>query len=410
MAMGGADVGWAKSPLEAMGDNPAGLGFLTQNEFDLGGVGASANGRFSKPSAHSSGSLNENPEGLPEGALGIPLGHSPISVGISFIPESMLLADWKYRDPPGGLGGTISYGDQTDKSEILVLRSAIGVGIKLGSQLSAGLSFGAVYNKNELNAPYVFQNVHPAGDSGLDGAKTLLDLDTSGFGWNAQLGLLYRPMDNLQFGLSYQNKYTVVTTGTASGNAYAQFPPNPPGSSATAFHYNAEVDNTFPDQVSLGGSWKFLPGWRLAAQVDWIDWANSFNTLPVKLSNGGGAVGSAYPTLQDYIPLNWKSEFVYRVGLEYAVTQNFFVRGGYAYGGSPVPDSTLTPMTAVIMENTITAGLGYRWRACEFDLAYQYDLPADQHVATSSLLSGEYSNSSTRVSINWLALTMNVKF
>jgi hypothetical protein len=49
MAMGGADVGWAQGPLAAMGDNPAGLGFLTGHEFDLGGVGASADGKFDKP-------------------------------------------------------------------------------------------------------------------------------------------------------------------------------------------------------------------------------------------------------------------------------------------------------------------------------------------------------------------------
>src|SRR5579862_1433019 len=36
MAMGGADVAWAAGPLGAMGENPAGLGFLTKPQFDLG--------------------------------------------------------------------------------------------------------------------------------------------------------------------------------------------------------------------------------------------------------------------------------------------------------------------------------------------------------------------------------------
>jgi long-chain fatty acid transport protein len=75
-----------------------------------------------------------------------------------------------------------------------------------------------------------------------------------------------------------------------------------------------------------------------------------------------------------------------------------------------VPDSTLTPMTAAIMENTITAGIGYRWRMCQFDLAYQCDLPDRQNVGTSQLLAGEYSNSSTKAYINWFALTMRVNF
>src|SRR5580698_4595508 len=117
MAMGGADVGWAQSPLEAMGDNPAGLGFLSGYEFDLGGVMASADGKFSKPTANSSGDLNSDLQGLPEGALGMKLGNLPVSVAISCIPESMLLGDWHYPDPPGALGhpdSGVSYGDQED--------------------------------------------------------------------------------------------------------------------------------------------------------------------------------------------------------------------------------------------------------------------------------------------------------
>jgi long-chain fatty acid transport protein len=408
MAMGGTDVAWARSPLEAMGDNPAGLGFLTENEFDLGGVGAIPSGSFSKSSTDSNGSLNDGVTGFPEAALGVPIPKTPVTVGVSFIPQAMLLANWGYRDPTNTLG--ISYGNQTDKSEILALRSALGVGIHLGSKFSLGLSLGAIYNQNELVTPYVFQNANPAA---LNGAKTLLDLNTSGWGWNAQVGMIYRPLTNLQFGLSYQNQYTVHSHGTASGNAYAQFGLGQ-GSSASAFHYNAEVDNTFPNEIDLGGSWKFLPKWRLAAEVDWIDWADAFDSLPVKLTDGTGATGSqpspAGPAINDNIPLNWKSEFVYRAGLEYEVAKNLFLRAGYSYGNSPVPDSTLTPMTAAIMENTITAGVGYQWHDWSLDLAYQCDLPATQHVGTSDLRDGEYSNSSTRVSIQWLALTVGVKF
>jgi long-chain fatty acid transport protein len=411
MAMGGTDVAWAHNPLEAMGDNPAGLGFLTQNEFDLGGVMAIPSGSFSKGSAGSTGSLNDGVSGFPEAALAIPIKKSPVTVGISFIPQAVLLANWSYLDPAST--GGISYSNQTDKSEIWTLRSAVGAGVQLGSHFSVGLSLGAIYNQNELVTPYVFQNVTPAAASVLNGAKTLLNLNTSGWGWNAQIGMIYRPLTNLQFGLSYQNQYTVHSHGTASGNAYAQFH-EPPGFAGTSFHYNAEVDNTFPNEVALGGSWKFLPKWRLAAEVDWIDWADAFKTLPVKLTDGSGAVvgllGSAGENFNDAIPLNWKSEFVYRAGLQYEVAKNLFLRAGYSYGNSPVPDSTLTPMTAAIMENTITAGVGYQWRDLSFDLAYQCDLPATQHVGTSDLRDGEYSNSSTRVSIQWLALTVGVKF
>jgi long-chain fatty acid transport protein len=408
MAMGGADVGWAQSPLDAMGDNPAGLGFLTGNEFDLGGVLASANGKFNKPTADSSGDLSSQIQGLPEGAFGMNLDKLPVpvTVAISSIPQSMLSAEWNYPDPPSSTD--ISYGNQEDKSEILVLRTALGVGVQIIPQLSLGFSLGADYNQNELVTPYVFQNLEPAGDAHFDGAKTLLHLTTSGWGWDAQLGAMYRPITNLQFGFTWQSKFKVDTTGGASGNAGAQF--TSPGNPAYSFDYDAEVDNTFPQEFSLGSSWRFLPKWRAAAEIDWIDWSGSFHTLPVKMSNGTGAVGATLGNFQDNIPLNWKSEFVYRVGVEYSVLDNLALRLGFCRGNNPVPDSTLNPMTAAIMENTITAGIGYRWRMCQFDLAYQCDLPDRQHVSTSDLLAGEYSESNTKVYINWFALTMRVNF
>ena len=412
MSMGGADTAWASDPLGAMAANPSGLGFLTAPELDFGGVGGVAEGQFNKPGV-SSGDLDGRVSVLPEGAFGMPLGNWPVSVGLSFVPESTLLADWHYVDPPGGLGGTTSYGYQQDKSEIIVLRTALGAGVGVGSKFSFGASVGLIYNANQLETPYIFQDLQPGPhgptNNAYDGAKTLLNLHTTGFGWNAQAGMMYRATSNLQFGLSYESQTKVDTSGGASGDPSLQFG-YPQGT--LPFHYNADVRNTFPQNLSLGASWKFQPRWRLALQVDWIDWRDAFHNLPVSLSGGNNAtvnsvLGSSF---SDSIPLDWRSEFVYRAGLEYKLTGNFDLRLGYSYGSSPVPDSTLTPMTAAIMENTLTAGVGYHWRRFAVDLAYQYDFPATQNVGTSGLLSGEYSNSSTQVSMHILALTTSYRF
>jgi long-chain fatty acid transport protein len=403
IALGGADAAWAEDPLGAMGANPAGLGFLTAPEFNVGAVGAVTLGHFTK-STNSDGHLSTTPNGFPETAFAMPIGTSPVSFGISFIPDSVMSANWHYVDPPGGLGGNTSYGFQQDESEINVFRSAAGLGVAIGDHWSLGGSVGLLYNVNRLVTPYVFQS-QPT----LKGAKTLLDLNTSGFGWDGQVGVLFHPIDVLQFGVTYRSGSRVDSHGDASGNAGTQF--GVPG--AVPFHYDAEVINHFPQMVTGGLSWKFQPKWRLALQVDWIDWAGAFTRLPVNLSNGNnatvnGLVGSS--SLQDSIPLNWQSEFVYRAGVEYHFTDNFVARGGYSYGKSPVPDATLTPLTAAITEHTLSAGLGYGWKRYQIDLAYQWDIPVTRNVGTSGLLSGEYSNSSTQVGIHWLALTLGVRF
>jgi long-subunit fatty acid transport protein len=405
MAMAGADVAWAADPLSAMTANPAGLGFLARPEIDLDAAGGIFQGSFNKPGV-SSGSLDDSFQALPAGAIGFPLKKWPVTFGLSVAPQSALLANWHYNDPPGGLGGTTSYGYQQDKSEILLLRSALGAAVKINSKLSFGASLGLLYNENQLAAPYIFQNLQPAT---VNGAKTLLNLDTTGFGGDATAGLIYRATTNLQFGVFYQSASIINTHGDASGDPYAQFGVAP---GTLAFHYDAEVKNKFPQVASTGVSWRFLPQWRAALQVDWIDWADAFDTLHISMSHGSnpavnGVLGSSF---KDNFPLNWSSELVYRAGLEYAVTENLTLRMGYCYGQNPVPGSTLTPMTAAISEHTLSAGVGYRWRRFRFDAAYQYDFPATQNVGTSGLLAGEYSNTSTSVSAHLFSITTSILF
>jgi long-chain fatty acid transport protein len=401
MALGGADVAWASDSLGAMGANSAGLGFLRTPELNLGVADASTYRHFTK-STNSYGRFDTPPGAFPEFAFAYPVGKSPFTLRISLVPDSVLSAGWRYVDPPGVPGSATSYGFQEYDSEIAVYRSAAGVGVALGKHWSIGGDIGLLFNENSLKSPYNFQT-QPA----VKGNNVLLDLETSGFDWDGRFGVLYRANDSLQFGVAYKKSSRIDSHGSASGDGSQIF--NQP----LPFHYDAEVVNHLPQMIVSGLSWKFHPRWRLALQVDWINWSSTFRELPINLSNGSNTninnlVRSS--TLQDSVPLNWADRFVYRGGLEYTISENFLARAGYSYGQSPVPVSVLTPLTAAIVENTFTAGLGYHWKKFRLDLAYQWDIPTTRYVATSSLLSGDYSNSSTRVGIHWLALTAGIRF
>ncbi len=406
MALGGADVGQAEGPLSSFGINPAAAGWLNQPTLDLGFSGGFPEGTFSNAANHNA-PLEENFGALPDGAFGLRLGKN-VGLVIGVVPDAALSAKWRYVDAPGGADGKTSYGLQTQKSEILALRSGVGVGWAITPKLSIGAGFSAVYNENTLQAPYVFQT-QPA----LKGVKTLLDLQTSGFGWNGQAGLLYRPIETLQLGLAYKGPTSVHGHGDASGNAGVQFANLGLGTARPDFHYDAEVDTEFPQMVSAGASWQVHPKWRLVGQVDWINWSDSFDTLPVILTQGNNAdlnkvVGAN--SLQDNIPLNWRDQFVYRAGVEYALLDNLFLRTGYSYGRNPVPADTLTPLTAVISEHTFTAGLGYKFSRFELNLAYQWNIPNSVHVDQSALRSGEYSNSTIETQQHWFGATLSTHF
>lgn len=407
MSMGGADVAWPEDPLSSLSNNPAGLGFLQGNQVDIGATSSLLTGHYSNR-ADTDARLSNNFSGLPEGAAGFRLGGLPVTVGVGFYPESGLLADWHYNDVPGGADGKTTYGYQEFKSEIIVLRTAFGFGIQINPQLTIGGSVGLIYNENKLEMPYVFQN-QPSLPRGF---KTLLNLQTAGWGTDGNFGIQYKPNDQLQLGLAYKTQSQIETHGDAYGDAGAQLTNLGLGAAQHQFHYDAEVDNTFPQSVSAGLTWKPQSKWTLSGEIDWVDWS-VFNTLPVKLTNGSntdinGVVGSS--SLGDSIPLDWSDHLVYRAGVEYAINENWSLRAGYIYAKSPVPDSTLTSVTAVIGEHTLTTGVGYHRGAYGVDLAYQYTIPASRTVSESALAGGESSGSTVKLSVQTFTLTASVKF
>lgn len=408
-ALGGAGVAATDDILAIMGDNPAGLGMIGRYDAAVSLSVFHARGDFTD-STGSRGKLDDGIGAAPEAAISIPLGETPLTLGVGLMTDAALQADWTYIDPAGGGTGITSYGRRKHFSEIILLRAAAGLAYQITDQLSIGAALGIVYNENRLEAPYIFQS-QPA----LQGLKTLLDLETDGFGVNGTIGLIYRLDDETVFGLSYLSPTRVNSTGTASGNADAQLDDLGSGFDGVQrdFNYDAEVVNNFPQKISAGMAWAASEEVRFLFQVDWINWSDAFDRLEVKLKNGNntdlnGLVGSS--AMQDSIPLDWEDRFVYRAGMEYTPTDNWALRLGYSYGRSPVPDATLTPMTAAIIEHTIGAGVGYHTGGFSVDLGYQFGLPNSQTVETSDLFSGEYNNSEVEVELHILRLAASYAF
>jgi long-chain fatty acid transport protein len=392
MSMGGAEVGYAEGPLSAMAYNPAGLSSAGGPWVEGSLLGGIVTGDYDKQGG-AGGSLKEKFRVGSEGAFAMPVGKIPLTIGLSVIPESALLGDWRYPDVPGAGGAQYGGGAAIQhKSEILVLRSALGLAYQISDTFSIGASVGLIYNDNTLTAPYIFQT-----QPGLVGGKVLLDLNTDGFGVDGTVGALWKASDTVQVGVSYKSPSTVNSKGDASGFL-----------GGAAFQYDAEVVNHFPQVASLGASWQASRAWRLAAQVDWMNWRNSFDDLQVKLRNG--SVG--FPaSLDDQVPLRWKDQWVFRGGAEYAFCENWAARGGYSFGKSPVPDAYLTPLVAAIMEHTLGVGLGWHKGPVSVDAAYQYSIPSSQSVGNSGLAGGgEYSNSKVEVSAHAFAVTAGYRF
>jgi long-chain fatty acid transport protein len=204
-----------------------------------------------------------------------------------------------------------------------------------------------------------------------------------------------------------------MSHGSASGDAYAQFAALGLAGVPSSFQYSAQVRNVLPQSALASVSWRVDGHWLLAFQTDWVNWGNAFVNLPVTLTGGtnaaiNGLVGSS--TLVDGVPLNWKDQYSFHVGAERGLTEKASLRFGYAYGNNPVPNSTLTPMTAAIMSNQISTGLVYNLGRSRLEGAYVFDPTAQSHVQQSGLLSGEYNNSTVHVGTQALTLGYSVQF
>jgi long-chain fatty acid transport protein len=180
-----------------------------------------------------------------------------------------------------------------------------------------------------------------------------------------------------------------------------------------AFHYSAAVQNVLPQSVLAGVNWRVDGRWVFALQGNWVNWNSAFSSLPVALTNGtnadiNGLLGSS--SISDRIPVEWKDQYSVRGGVEYRLTERVRLRGGYGFSSNPVPASTLSPLTAAIMTNQLSAGVGYRVGRWKMDLAYGIDPSATEHVGHSALLSGEYSNSSVRIGTQALGLNTSFQF
>lgn len=407
MGVGGVYLPSSTGVLDALAANPAGLTGIAAPTLDLSLSTIFSRGSFSN-AVNANAPMRTPVSTVPFAAFGMPLGRSRFSVGAGVLPELLSVSDWRYVDGPGVAGAT--YGMQRQKSAIVAARSTFGAAYAIHRRLSIGATAGFVYNSNRLLAPYIFQS-HPA----LAGLKTLLDLKTAGTGWNTSIGILARPVDQLQLSVAWKSETSIDSTGIATGNLQTQLTAVGLGGARPDFRYDASVRNVLPQSVMAGLSIKAHRKWLIGLQSNWIGWRKAFASLPVTLTHGNnadinGLIGA--DSIFDRVPLHWKNQISYRVGVEHQVAEGFLLRAGYAQANSAVPASTLSPLTAAILTRQYATGFGYQHHRIRFDAAYTLSPMASQSVPSggSALRNGEYASSRVRIGLQGFTLNTSYQF
>ncbi|MCX2451667.1 outer membrane protein transport protein [Pedobacter sp. PLR] len=221
---------------------------------------------------------------------------------------------------------------------------------------------------NFVNSRYVSDRSFK--ESGYNtGVLSNYDLDyrtnseIKGAGFNARLGIIYRPDANLRIGATYQSPSWMyyddvqahsLSTSYSEGIKEGLFT-NTPGVNGITYQLRT------PGKGSLGASYVLGGRALISADIDYVDYSSIHYS--VDQDNNQGQVNNA----NDFISDNYQSAVNYRIGAEYKVDNAVSLRAGYGNNGTAIKNDT----KSYFGTEYYTGGVGYRVGNYYLDLAYQ---------------------------------------
>lgn len=225
-------------------------------------------------------------------------------------------------------GDDFKHKDYGTDAKITVINFNPNVAWKLNDKFSfgAGLAlqyvdakFGVGYSNGPLN----IHNEYQADD----------------FTWGFNVGMMWAPVENVRFGVSYRSETKHATKGdlTISGT-----------NTTLDGTYDAGVTVSGPAWAMFNAAWDVNDYLSLYATFRWADWS-SFKSLDTDISDsslmdnlqGAGQLAHPYEkvlfTMQS-IPNNWVDTYLYSVGYDLRVNDFWTLRGGVAYETSAIGD------------------------------------------------------------------------
>lgn len=248
-----------------------------------------------------------------------------------------------------GLAVTVPFGLATDygddfkrkdygtDAKITVINFNPNVAWKLNDKFSIGAGLALQYVDAKFGVGYgPMQNQYKA-DS---------------FTWGFNVGLMWAPVENVRFGVSYRSETKHATNGDltiSGGNSF----------NLTDGTYDASVSVSGPAWAMFNAAWDVNDYLSLYATFRWADWSSfkSLKTDSEYLEGRKAALNSALQSGQlnpqqtavaqqglyllnslTNIQNNWGDTYLYSVGYDLRVNDFWTLRGGVAYETSAIGD------------------------------------------------------------------------
>ena len=239
-----------------------------------------------------------------------------------------------------GLAMTVPFGMGTEykddwrlanrgiSAEVLTFDFNPNVAWKVSDKLSLGAGMSIQYAAADLKMQ---ENVQVAS---IDG-----EVDADSWAWGFNVGLMWSPLENLRFGLSYRSRINHNADGDFTFDNFKDLT-------------NGQIGGMGEDAQKIWGTLSYLngqtldatatistPAWAMAtaawdvnellslyATFRWTDWS-SFDTLDIDYTVGTKTVTN-----------KWEDTYLFSVGADLRFTNWWTFRAGIGYESSPVDD------------------------------------------------------------------------
>ncbi|RMG47923.1 MAG: hypothetical protein D6718_02630 [Acidobacteria bacterium] len=380
MGMAGAFTAQADDG-SALFHNVAGIAFQRERSFQLGGTAiwiadSKFRGLAPFPGPSAAGRQTDAILFPPHFYYVQPLGDA-WSFGIGVNTPFGLATEWD--DPDAWPGRFVS-----ERAELRAFDVFPSVAVRVGDRFAMGVSLVARFSDVELKRRAAA--VDPFLNQTVEIARVVLDSDLENdFAFN--VGLMYRPTDELSIGLSYRDGMSIDYHGKA------RFTQVPTGNQqfdlvvAQSLPFGQEVPIAttigFPEMLSLGLAYRFSDELTAEADFNWTGWS-AFERLDIDFSSS---------QVPDVVRgEDWKDVWNYRAGVNWRLDDANELRFGFVYDQTPQPDKSVSPLLPDATRTGFTFGYGRRGKAT-FDVALMF-LPFKKRTTTVSqdLFNGTYDS------------------
>ncbi len=247
------------------------------------------------------------------------------------------------------------------------------VGWQLSPQLAVGAGVQYVYATAEIEQRINYGGaLNPALNENQAYDGNLLIDNASDHGVAANIGLLWKPTEQVQLGLSWHSGIDLNIDGDATLTIPAAVT-QISGGLMQSLSTQGQTTVSLPQTLGAGVAFQPLSALTIVADVNWINWS-VYKNIDFTFDQNT----PYFPDKEN--PRDWEDSIALRLGAEYLVTEQIALRAGYLFDQSPIPTDSLGPELPTGDRNGITFGAGYQWERFAVDVAYAHLFIEDRTV------------------------------